>query len=250
MRFLCLHGAIGNIDNITIQLSPLQKEFEKDHAASFYCVNAPVEVTPPEGFGEYFGVGPHYRWINDGGVAEHSMLTRVRKIPEGQNSEDVMRALAGEDRADRSWNNKPDVMDYLYDQLEKNPDIEGIVGYSEGASVAASFIMDEEKRCQDTGRARRIKCALFFTGWPPISPDNKLILADEDERMIDIPTLHVVGANDPYRHGAEALYNVCDPDTAAMFDTGKGHTIPRSGLVITELGNEVRELIERARVDE
>lgn len=175
-----------------------------------------MEVTPPEGtcaadpvrlyaddlttrqligFGEYFGVGPHYRWINDGGVAEHSMLTRVRKIPEGQNSEDVMRALAGEDRADRSWNNKPDVMDYLYDQLEKNPDIEGIVGYSEGASVAASFIMDEEKRCQDTGRARRIKCALFFTGWPPISPDNKLILADEDERMIDIPTLHVVGAN-------------------------------------------------------
>jgi hypothetical protein len=41
-----------------------------------------------------------------------------------------------------------------------------------------------------------------------------------------------------------ALYNVCHPDTAAMFDTGKGHTIPRSGQVITELGDAVRELIE------
>jgi hypothetical protein len=48
---------------------------------------------------------------------------------------------------------------------------------------------------------------------------------------------------DPYRYGALALYNVCDPDTANMFDTGKGHTIPRTGKVISELGDAVRELI-------
>jgi hypothetical protein len=28
-----------------------------------------------------------------------------------------------------------------------------------------------------------------------------------------------------------------------MFDTGKGHTIPRAGKVISELGDAVRELI-------
>jgi hypothetical protein len=48
---------------------------------------------------------------------------------------------------------------------------------------------------------------------------------------------------DPYRYGALALYNVCDADTANMFDTGKGHTIPRTGKVISELGDAVRELI-------
>jgi DNA mismatch repair ATPase MutL len=31
-----------------------------------------------------------------------------------------------------------------------------------------------------------------------------------------------------------------------MFDTGKGHTIPRAGLVISELANDVKELIENA----
>lgn len=31
-----------------------------------------------------------------------------------------------------------------------------------------------------------------------------------------------------------------------MFDTGKGHTIPRAGQVISELGDAVRELIENA----
>lgn len=42
------------------------------------------------------------------------------------------------------------------------------------------------------------------------------------------------------------LFNICDPDTAAMFDTGRGHIIPRSGPVITELGNAVRDLMDRA----
>lgn len=55
---------------------------------------------------------------------------------------------------------------------------------------------------------------------------------------------------DPYRDGALALYNVCDPDAAVIFDTGKGHTIPRAGMVITELANAVRNLIEVARQQE
>lgn len=55
---------------------------------------------------------------------------------------------------------------------------------------------------------------------------------------------------DPYRHGSYSLYNLCDPDTAEFFDTGKGHTIPRSGLVVEELGDAVRALIEKAKGEE
>lgn len=99
--------------------------------------------------------------------------------------------------ADREvvWRNHQQVMDYLYETMEKNPDIEGIIGYSEGASIAATLILDEQKRLEETGRARRIKCAVFVTGWPPISPEEGIILADESELMIDVPTIHVVGAN-------------------------------------------------------
>ena len=191
------------------------------------------------------------------------MISRVRKAPHGSSPEDVMRAL-GKDW-DGRWNNHHQVMDYLYDTLDKHPDIEGIIGYSEGATMAASLIMDEERKAQETGRPRRIKCAVFFTGWPPLSPEEDVVLADESDYIVDVPTLHVVGANgkfdiylphinhtltifniDPYRYGALALFNVCDPDTAAMFDTGRGHTIPRSGQVITELGNAVRDLVDKA----
>lgn len=192
------------------------------------------------------------------------MISRVRKSPHGSSPEDIMRAL-GKDW-DGHWNNHHQVMDYLYDTLEKNPDIEGIVGYSEGATMASSLILDENRKAQETGRTRRIKCAVFFTGWPPLSPEEDVVLADESDYSLDIPTLHVLGADgnliylvpvqtiyslcifntDPYRYGALALFNICDPDTAAMFDTGRGHTIPRSGPVITELGNAVRDLIHRA----
>ncbi|KAJ9297328.1 hypothetical protein DTO271G3_4621 [Paecilomyces variotii] len=249
MRFLCLHGAIGSITNISIQLAPLEKELEPDQTASFHYINGAVVVSPPPGFDEYFGIGPHYRWIDDGGTAEDSMIARIRQLPAGDSPEDVMRNLTG-GREDGTWRNRQQVMDSLYGELEKDPSIEGIIGYSEGSTVAASFILDEQRRLEEEGRPRRIKCAMFFTGWPPISKEGKILLADDSDCFLNIPTLHVIGANDPYRDGALALYNVCDPDAAVIFDTGKGHTIPRAGKVITELGNAVRNLIEVAHQQE
>jgi hypothetical protein len=41
-----------------------------------------------------------------------------------------------------------------------------------------------------------------------------------------------------------ALFNVCDPDTAYMFDHAKGHTLPRDKDTVRELGDVVREAIQ------
>lgn len=197
-----------------------------DGFASFHYINGPVPVSPPAGtipassnadksrrslgFTEYFGIGPHYRWLEDGGVAEDSMISRVRKSPHGSSPEDVMRALGK--GWDGRWLNHHQVMEYLYDTLEKNPDIEGIVGYSEGATMAGSLILDEDRKAQETGRPRRIKCAIFFTGWPPLSPEEDVILADESDYTLNIPTLHVVGADgnsDIYCHHSNNILTMC-----------------------------------------
>ena len=42
------------------------------------------------------------------------------------------------------------------------------------------------------------------------------------------------------------MYNICNEDTAEMFDTGGGHTIPRAGRIMEELANSVRDLIPLA----
>ena len=56
--------------------------------------------------------------------------------------------------------------------------------------------------------------------------------------------IRLVGSLDPYLHGNLALYNVCDPDTAFIFDHAKGHTLPRDKGMVKELGDTVRQMIE------
>jgi hypothetical protein len=71
------------------------------------------------------------------------------------------------------------------------------------------------------------------------------VLSDTNEELIDIPTCHVVGADDPYLHGAMGLYNVCDQDSAVLFDHGKGHTIPRDSQTLKELGSIIRGIAKQ-----
>lgn len=44
-----------------------------------------------------------------------------------------------------------------------------------------------------------------------------------------------------------ALYNVCDPETAVIFDHAKGHTLPREKRLVKELGDTIREMISRTQ---
>lgn len=94
-----------------------------------------------------------------------------------------------------------------------------------------------------------MKRAIFFAGWPPLSlTDGKarVLLADECEDVIDVPSLHIVGCSDPYILGAMALFNMCDEDSAELFDHGKGHTVPRDARTIKELVDAIARLTGRA----
>ncbi|GAT18855.1 DUF341 family oxidoreductase [Aspergillus luchuensis] len=162
MRFLCLHGSITSAD------SP--------------------------GYIEYFGHPPHYRWLNYVGVGIDAIYDTVRGARNKQlgTPEDTFRSLIP---PELSWVNYEDVLSYIEEILEKNPDIEGLLGYSEGATVGAAYILREQRRERETGRTRQIKCAIFLAGIPPVKAENGFIFADEQEEMIDLPTVHIVGAN-------------------------------------------------------
>jgi hypothetical protein len=144
------------------------------------------------GFEGYFGVGPHYRWTDDGEKPENSWVWRVRGLATSGNNEDAMRDVIG----DGSCRNYAELMNYIEGALKKNPEIGGFIAYSEGALAAATYILEEERRHHEEGRVRQIKCAMFVGGWPAVRPDKGFILADDGgEEIIDVPTLHVVGAN-------------------------------------------------------
>lgn len=149
-------------------------------------------------------------------------------MPEGEHSirQSIRKALAA-----------------LYHTLDEHGPFDGICAYSEGTVVGATLIMDELRKFESEGRPRHIKRAIFFAGWPPVDPEShEMVLIDVTEDLIDVPTLHCVGADDPYLLGAMALFNVCDQDRAILFDHGKGHTIPRDAQTLKELGDAVREM--------
>lgn len=130
--------------------------------------------------------------------------------------------------------------------------------------TAATLILEERRRWEEEGIPRHIKVrplrpqtfpslivfqyGIFFAGWPPVRFNGgsvQCLLADECEDIIDVPTCHIVGCNDPYIHGAMALYSMCDEDTAMMFDHGKGHTVPRDARTIQELASVVETTWEK-----
>ena len=74
-----------------------------------------------------------------------------------------------------------------------------------------------------------------------------VLLADETDETVHVPTIHIVGSGDPYLQGAMGLYNLFDEDTAILFDHGKGHTIPRDTRTLKELGATIRQAMERSK---
>ncbi|KAI4722380.1 putative DUF341 family oxidoreductase [Aureobasidium sp. EXF-10727] len=244
MKFLCLHGAYGNIPAARVQLGPLVEILESTGSASFKFIQGRVPVTPPPGFESYFGPGPHYRFFKDKGEAEASAVEGIRVFPEADTPEDALRALMPRGETKIGFADaRQAALDQLYGVLDADPEINGVIGYSEGASAAATLIYDEQERMRSEGYVPRIKAAVFFMGWPALTSENVPALSDEVEHLLEVQSLHIVGANDPYKDGALALYNLFDDDMAVFFDSAGGHTIPRHGKLLQELAQAVKDLI-------
>lgn len=225
------------------------KELEKDELLSFHWAQGSNTCKPPPGFDNYFGNGPFWRFVDfDGLSGLDDILEKIRDFPQGLAAEDAMRQLTKNGRS-HSVKSVQKTISELLQVLDDDPDIEGILGYSEGATVAATLILEERRLFETEGRPRRLKCAIFVAGWPPlrIGKDGvDLVLSDESEDLIDIPTCHVVGCMDPYLQGSMALFNTCDEDTAEMFDHGKGHIVPRDTKTLGELREYVARLTVKA----
>ncbi|TVY56891.1 Esterase FUS5 [Lachnellula cervina] len=285
MKFLCLCGAYGSSEKFKVQLAPLVNELSSDNTAELHFIHGPVQAFPPEGFEEYFGTAPYFRFIEgakaEDGSDDSDVLERIRNFPEGGTAEDQMRELmymgvSATPLPSAEDNNKPEAssaqkaIDYLYRIMKDEGPFEGIIGYSEGATMAATLLLHEQWRYQTMGIPTMFKCALFFAGWPPMNPDlDAIVLADESDLTITIPTCHVsefklardaifelcvltirlVGSLDPYLAGSLALYNVCDMDTAYLFDHAKGHTLPRHKDTVKELGDVLRIMISDIETD-
>lgn len=150
---------------------------------------------PPKGFEDYFGKAPHYRFIEPDVDVEKTnhddVLSRIRDFPECESPEDTMRELMREGLA-TSHRSTDRAIKYVSDVMVKEGPFDGIIGYSEGATIAATMLLWERRRFLRYGTPPMFKYAIFFAGWPPVDPkSHALVLSDESEERIEIRTLHV-----------------------------------------------------------
>ncbi|KAK7913793.1 hypothetical protein PG985_011496 [Apiospora marii] len=251
MKFLCLPGAYGSAKNFGVQLGPFAKHVEDRGLANFTYTQGVHEVDPPAGWEHYFGARPVYRFIDctsgDGGDA-FEILRRVRHIPRGLTPEATLRLFKKEDDEVFDTSSAQEALDSIFKTIDEDPEVDALIGYSEGAMLAASICCEENRRFEQEGIPRRIKFAIFFAGSPPLAIEDgecTAKLADECGPVIDIPTLHVFGTNDPLVYCAVALYNSCNPDTAELYDHGLGHLVPRDADNVEQLGDILQKIIKK-----
>jgi len=167
----------------------------EDGTATFHFINGPCKAVPPDGFEEYFGKPPYYRFIEPDEDVEKTedddVLSRIRDFPDCETPEDTMRELMREGIATthRSTNN---ALKFLLKIMQERGPFDAIIGYSEGATVAATLLLHEQRRFKKKGIKPMFKYAIFFAGWPPVDPEtHAMVLSDESDIMIDIPTCHI-----------------------------------------------------------
>ncbi|KAF3058476.1 hypothetical protein GL218_05760 [Daldinia childiae] len=255
MKFLCLPGAYGSAKNFSVQLGPFAKHMEDRGLATFTFTQGAHEVEPPLGWENYFGSRPLYRFFGPaaaGAGDAFEVVRRVRHIPRGLSPEATLRLFKPPRPVAYDWRAFREALDALFEAIEADGEIDGLIGYSEGAMMAASICAEENRRWEERGVARRIKFAIFFAGTPPLVAEGDGFaarLADEHGTSISIPTFHVFGSNDPLVYSSVALYNACDQDTAQLYDHGLGHLVPRDADNVEQLGDVLADVITRINKD-
>ena len=223
--------------------APVMYELAKTDKIHFHFVNGPVEAPGAIGVTQQYE-GPYYRFF-DNGAPHFNQMTGVTTSASGKprSPEDCVRDFRKDGMTDVVSSRACDFVQQQMEQDNGYP-FDGVLGFSEGASVAASLILRQsvEKNMSP------FKFAIFICGMPAFRWEcTGALLADETAERIHIPTAHIVGSQDPKYPGSMALYNLCHQPSASIFDHRGDHTIPWDLKSTQGIVKDIRLVIERSR---
>lgn len=132
-------------------------------------------------------------------------------------------------------------LEYLHNIIEDEGPFHGVIGVSEGASVAATLLAEDIQSCKAKQTRSDFRCGLFYIGAPAWSADGMRVLSgDEDGHIINLPTCHIIGATDVFKVGAEQLLKICNRDTALVINDPVGHRIPQDMPTNQQIADWIR----------
>ena len=219
-------------------------ELAKTEKTEFYFVNGPVEAPAATGITEQYE-GPYYRFFDKGAPHITQLTGKVESyLRQATSPEDCGRSLQEVGLKDVGCSRACDFLQHYVVQHKDAP-FDGVLGFSEGGSVAASLILRQSRAKQ----AVSFKFAIFVCSLPPFRSDRNdiMLLADEIDERVEIPTAHIVGSKDPIYLGSRALYNLCNENSASIFDHGGAHGIPWNLTSTQKIAEEIRSVGKRSQ---
>ncbi|KAL8958921.1 MAG: hypothetical protein Q9193_004113 [Seirophora villosa] len=239
MKFLCLHGAASNSDILRSQLTPLIYELARTETVEFHFLNGPHEVPRDAGLGSQHP-GPFFCFHGETNPDMSELLAHVQDLSASDSppEERCRKAQNKNLEHDPRWNAElaPKYVQEYAKTSDAGP-FDALLGFSQGASVAANLLLDQERTSE-----RPFKCAVFFCGVPPVKRGRgDVILADEYGEAIKIPTVHITGARDPGNFGGRALKNLCSSENASAYEHSQGHEVPRAPAVTKRMAALIRK---------
>lgn len=206
-----------------------------------------VKLAESAGLEGYYGPAPHLRFLESGwpGATDEQLSEAFVGAPDGLTPEDKMRYLERRLPPKISHLLQGVLLD-IHRKFEEEGPFDCILGHSEGAIIAATFVIDSLKKRAEGNPIVPPKCAVFINGSFPHRADGKgWLFADECGQLITIPTCHIMAYNDALADQAVGLYHLCDEDLANIVDHGRGHAIPRDDKSCKLMLKAIRDLMDR-----
>ncbi|KAI4121218.1 MAG: hypothetical protein LQ338_006485 [Usnochroma carphineum] len=198
---LCLHGGGTSGYIFYIQTRRLQRALANHFR--FVFVDAPFECAAGPGVLPFFeGMGPYKRWINADGDDEGKVRPLLQKI-----------------------------------MAEDGGNFVGVLGFSQGARLALGLLHEKQEKHPEA--FNNFGFGVFVCGtYPPLGLSSALFpitptaqfesqyWEDRHESIIGIPSIHVIGAKDPFANKSRLLVRCSEPASATVMEFNMGHHLP------------------------
>lgn len=227
-----------------MSINPFIQQMSNDENITFHYAQGFLDSQPPPWLEEALEGPPHLRFFQwNSALLDVWYEAHVRKygapsvekgwwgkMEEEKDADDELLTLLFSEY----MNNPPEpwsvgiALEYLHNIIEDEGPFDGVIGISEGASVAATLLVEDLQACKAKQIRSNLRCGIFFIGAPAWWADGtKAWLAEEHGQVIDVPTCHVMGSKDVFKEGAEQLLKICDSEKALVITDPGGHRIPQ-----------------------
>ncbi|KAI4194982.1 MAG: hypothetical protein LQ346_003561 [Caloplaca aetnensis] len=198
---LCLHGGGTSAAIFSIQTGRLRRALAKHFR--FVFVDGPFECPAGPGVLPFFqGMGPYRRWISEDGDEEGKVRPLLQKT-----------------------------------MADDGGTFVGVLGFSQGARLALGLLHEKQEKHPEA--LDSFGFGVFICGtYPPLGMGSALFPVTpaaqfesqywdaKHERIIDVPSIHVIGQRDPYARKSRLLARCSEPESATVMEFGMGHHLP------------------------